>query len=91
VANGFVSPLQKIEPMQKQEFERRLEMNLHKYVMQVDDPNDFLVQIIELAGGYLNLQTIADYARGNGKTYNGVKKCREVITLFNTKFVVDNK
>jgi len=77
--------------MQKQEFERRLEINLHKYVMQVDDPNEFLVQIIELAGGYLNLQTIADYARENGKTYNGVKKCREVRTIFNTKFVIDNE
>jgi hypothetical protein len=76
--------------MKKAEFERRLSVNIHKYVMQVDDPNEFLVQIIEQAGGYLNLQTISDYARKNGMTYNGVKKCREVRTIFNTKFVIDN-
>ena len=76
--------------MKKAEFERRLSVNIHKYVMQVDDPNEFLVQIIEQAGGDLNLQTISDYARKNGMTYNGVKKCREVRTIFNTKFVIDN-
>jgi hypothetical protein len=77
--------------MQKQEFERRLEYNLHKYVMQVDEPNEFLVHLIELAGSYLNLQTISDYADSNNMSYNGVKKCRDVIALFNTKFVVDNE
>ncbi len=76
--------------MKEAKFERRLSVNIHKYVMQVDDPNEFLVQIIEQAGGYLNLQTISDYARKNGMTYNGVKKCREVRTIFNTKFVIDN-
>lgn len=77
--------------MQKQEFERRIEVNLHNYVMQVDNPNEFLVQLIELAGGYLNLQTIADYAKENGMSYNGVKKCRNVQVLFNTRFVIDNE
>ena len=77
--------------MQKAEFERRLEVNLHKYVMQVDDPNEFLVQIIELSGSFLNLQTISDYAKVHGMSYNGVKTCRNIITLFNTKFVIDNE
>ena len=77
--------------MQKTEFERRLEVNLHKYVMQADDPNEFLVQIIELSGSYLNLQTISDYAKDHNLSYNGVKNCRNIITLFNTKFVIDNK
>jgi hypothetical protein len=52
--------------------------------------NESLVQIIELCGGYLNLQTIADYAKNNNLSYNGVKKCRKIKTLFNTKFVIDN-
>lgn len=39
---------------------------------------------------YLNLQTIPDYAKSNGKSYNGVKKFRNVVTIFNVKFVVDN-
>lgn len=88
--NAFVTTLQKIEQMEKQEFERSIEVNLHNYVMQVDSPNEFLVQLIDRAGGYLNLQTIADYAKEHKMSYNGVKKCRKIITLFNTKFVVDN-
>ena len=89
--NDTVETLQNIEPMHKQEFERRIELNIRKYIMQVDNPNVFLVQIIELAGSYLNLQTISDYAKENNMTYNGVKKCREIQTLFNTKFVIDNE
>ena len=52
--------------------------------------NDSLVQIIELCGNYLNLQKIADYAKKNNLSYNGVKKCRTIKTIFNTKFVIDN-
>jgi hypothetical protein len=53
--------------------------------------NDSLVQLIELSGRYLNLQTISKYAAANDMSYNGVKKCRNVIKLFETKFVIDNE
>jgi hypothetical protein len=53
--------------------------------------NDSLVQLIELCGRYLNLQTIPDYAKEHNMSYNGVKKCRQIINIFNTKFVIDNK
>ena len=52
--------------------------------------NSDLVQIIELCGNYLNLQTISDYAKNNNISYNGVKKCRKIIKLFNVKLVIDN-
>lgn len=52
--------------------------------------NDFLVQNIELSGRYLNLKTRSDYARENNKSYNGVKKCRKNICLFNVNFIIDN-
>lgn len=52
--------------------------------------NDDLVQLIEHTGAYLNLQTIPDYAKDNKLSYNGVKKHREIKTLFNVKFVIDN-
>lgn len=52
--------------------------------------NDSLVQLIELCGKYLNLQTIPDYAKDNNLSYNGVKNYRKIVTLFNVKFVVDN-
>lgn len=53
--------------------------------------NDDLVQLIELCGSYLNLETIPKYAKQNKMSYNGVKKFRHVVTLFNTKFVIDNE
>lgn len=46
--------------------------------------NEDVVQIIEHAGGYLNLQTIASYARDNNISYN------ETVLLFGEKFVIDN-
>lgn len=52
--------------------------------------NSDLVQIIELCGNYLNLQTISDYSKNNNISYNGVKKCRKIIKLFNVKLVIDN-
>jgi len=52
--------------------------------------NEDLVQFIESAGKYLGLQTIPDYAKENNLSYNGVKKFREIKTIINVKFVVDN-
>jgi hypothetical protein len=62
-----------------------------KYVYENVPSNDFLVQICELSGKYLNLQTISNYAKNNGKSYNGVKKFRQKINLFGVKFIIDNK
>jgi hypothetical protein len=52
--------------------------------------NDSLVQLIELAGNFLNLKTIPDYAKENNLSYNGVKKHRTIVEIFNVKFVIDN-
>jgi hypothetical protein len=52
--------------------------------------NGDLVQLIELCGMFLNLKTISNYSRDNNLSYNGVKKFRKIITLFNQKFVIDN-
>ena len=53
--------------------------------------NTDLVQIIEHCGAYLNLKTISDYAKTNGISYNGAKKCRQNIKIFNTKYIIDNE
>lgn len=53
--------------------------------------NTHLVQIIEHCGAYLNLKTISDYAKANGLSYNGAKKCRKNVTIFNTKYILDNE
>jgi hypothetical protein len=52
--------------------------------------NEDLVKIIEHVGGYLNLQSISNYAATNKMSYNGVKKFRNVQEIFKTKFVIDN-
>jgi hypothetical protein len=53
--------------------------------------NNDLVQLIEVAGAFLNLQTISDYAKAKNLSYNGVKHHRNVVEIFNTKFVIDNE
>ena len=66
---------------------------LHKLgesIQQGKWSNEGLVQLIELAGDYLNLATIPDYAKSNNLSYNGVKKTRVIRKIFNTKFVIDN-
>ena len=52
--------------------------------------NDSLVQLIELCGAYLNLQTISDYAKDHQMSYDGVKHHREIKEIFNQKYVIDN-
>lgn len=53
--------------------------------------NDEIVQIIELCGSYLNLRTISDYAKEENISYNGAKKFRNPIVIFNTKYIIDNE
>jgi len=52
--------------------------------------NESLVQLVKLCGNYLNLQTIPEYAKAKNMSYNGVKKFRKVVEIFNVKFVIDN-
>jgi hypothetical protein len=52
--------------------------------------NNDLVQLIEVSGAFLNLQTISDYSKEKRLSYNGVKNHRQIIEIFNTKFVIDN-
>lgn len=56
-----------------------------------DFTNYDIVQFIESCGKYLNLQTIPQYAKESNLSYNGVKKFRTIIKLFNVKFVIDNE
>lgn len=54
--------------------------------------DDDLVQIIELASGYLNLKTITNYAKANKITYNGaLKRKLNKITIDNQTFIIDNE
>ena len=68
----------------------KLKEYISKTAMKGELDNDSLVQIIELCGGFLNLKTISQYAKDNNISYNGVKKCRNVIEVFGNKYVIDN-
>jgi hypothetical protein len=52
--------------------------------------NESLVELFKAMGAYLNLMTIPDYAKANGLSYEGVKKCRNVQEIFGVRFVIDN-
>jgi hypothetical protein len=52
--------------------------------------NNSLVELFKRTAVYLNLQTIADYARDHKMSYEGVKKYRRIEELFGVKFVIDN-
>jgi hypothetical protein len=85
--NSIIYAIQKIEPMLINTICDHLERRIHAGELSNDD----LVQIIELCGRYLNLQTISDYARDNNISYNGAKHNRQVRQLFNVKFIIDNE
>lgn len=52
--------------------------------------NDSLVQLIEVSAKYLNLKTIAEYAKSNKLSYNGAKNYRKTILISKVKFIIDN-
>ena len=70
----------------------RLLMDIAEKLIYNDGVNNYtLVQFIELCGNALNLETISDYSKRTGMSYNGVKKGREIVKLFGVRFVIDNE
>ena len=87
--NSEIYAIQKIEPMEN--LKDKLLLNIYKGMENKLLSNNDLVQIIESAGSYLNLMTIADYAKTNNISYNGAKKHRHVQQMFKVKFIIDNQ
>ena len=52
-------------------------------------PED-LVQLFEHNNCYMNLKTIPKYAKDNGISDSGARRCRKVIELLGVKFIQDN-
>lgn len=55
--------------------------------------NEGLVQLIELAGAYLNVISVPEYAKKRNISDVAARKdtaTRKNRTIFNTKFVIDN-
>lgn len=76
--------------MKLTEYESKSIDKLSESIQDGKFSNDGLVQLIQCAGAYLNLKTIPEYATDNKMSYNGVKKFRNVIEIFKTKFVIEN-
>ena len=68
----------------------KIKERIYYYVQNNELSNKDLVQIIELCGEFLNLETVSKYAKKNNISYNGAKKFRENITIFGVKFIIDN-
>ena len=77
--------------MQLTEKEQKVIDKYEKFLFENAPSARFLVQIFELTGIYSNLETISDYSKRTGISYNGVKNYRKTIELFNVKFVIDNE
>ena len=56
------------------DLEEKVLNRLENLIIENQLSNDNLVQIIELCGSYLNLQTISDYSKNNKISYNDTKK-----------------
>ena len=63
---------------------------LGQYIQLGKWSNTGLVQLIELAGMYLNIKTIPDYAKDQRITYNGARKRQKPTEIFGVKFIIDN-
>ena len=77
--------------MQLSDIENEVLERYAKYLHNQNPSVDFLVQIIELSGSHLNLETISDYCRRTGMSYNGAKNHRQIIELFGVKYIIDNE
>lgn len=63
---------------------------IHNKVVNGELSNVQLIELINQCGSYLNLKNIPDYAKDNNMSYNGVKRFRNIVEIFNTKYVIDN-
>lgn len=53
--------------------------------------DEALVKLIKLAGEYINIMSVSEYAKKNNISYPGARKnaaTRKNIELFNTKFII---
>jgi hypothetical protein len=75
--------------MQLSDYESKSINKLGESIHNGNWSKDGMVQLIELCGLYLNIDTIPNYAKKTGISYNGVKKTRDIREIFNVKFVVE--
>jgi len=63
-------------------------LRLEKRINTKGVSKEFLVQLFELSGLYGGFETISNYGKIYGISYNGVKKTRNIKTIRGVKFVI---
>ena len=79
--------------MQLSNYETKSIQKLGESIHEGKWSNEGLVELIKLAGDYLNLMTIPDYSKRHHISYPASKKNyghRQNIKLFNCSFIIDN-
>jgi hypothetical protein len=85
--NNIIYSLQNFEPMTVIELQKELFSNYENGFVS----DAVLVQLIELASGYLNLKTKINYAKSNNISYNGAKKRNtRSCVIDGITFIIDN-
>ena len=74
---------------QLSEYEKLALQKLGESIHQGRWSNDGMVQLIELAGEYLNPLSIQEFADEKGISYQAARKHKQTI-LFRQKFIVNN-
>jgi hypothetical protein len=80
--------------MQLSDYETKSIQKLGESIHSGRWSNDGLVKLIELAGDYLNLCTVPDYAKINHISDVAARKNtahRKNKVIFNTRYVIDNE
>jgi hypothetical protein len=72
------------------EYESKSLQKLSETIHEGKWSNNGLVQLIELIEQYLNPISIQQYADNAGKSYNGIKKTKQVTILLGHKYIIDN-
>ena len=84
----------KLNPMQLSDYESRAIERFYQTIQEGKWTNNGIVQLIELAGSILNLQTVPDYSKAmsiSDRAARNPTKTREIIEVFNVSFVIDNE
>lgn len=69
----------------------KIQNRLHEVIQNGELDNNEIIQLIELLGAYLNIETMANRAKRLNIDYNCVKKSSVYkVDMFGVKFVVDN-
>jgi len=80
--------------MELSDYEQKAIARFYQTVQDGKWTNNGIVQLIEVAGSILNLQTIPDYSKAmkiSDRAARNETKTREIKEIFNVSFVIDNK